>query len=269
MPVGMIMKRIMVFYDRHVISKLRGIPVTNFNFIYVRKLKKWTILILSCETWSLNCEWHYKYGNLRMHWPFRCQTWDPKNFNPSMYEELGTGPEQFYKCHIFSISFLRISSGEIQINVISVLSKVYSSNGLYSVFKIWSLLIFRLVLHIGKNLKYLIKKTQTLVVPNLEWYSIFDFGFSNSRSRCPEVFLGKGVLKICCKFTGEDPCRSVISIELLCNFIEITLRHGFSPVNLQHCNFIEIALRHGCSPVNLQHIFRTPFPKNTFGPLLL
>ena len=34
-------------------------------------------------------------------------------------------------------------------------------------------------------------------------------------------------------------------------------------------NFIEIALRHGCSPVNLQHIFRTPFPKNSSGWLLL
>ena len=35
------------------------------------------------------------------------------------------------------------------------------------------------------------------------------------------------------------------------------------------CNFIEIALRHECSPVNLTHIFRTPFPKNTFEGLLL
>ena len=35
------------------------------------------------------------------------------------------------------------------------------------------------------------------------------------------------------------------------------------------CNFFEIPLRHGCSPVNLQHIFRIPFPKNTSGPLLL
>ena len=34
-------------------------------------------------------------------------------------------------------------------------------------------------------------------------------------------------------------------------------------------NFIEITLRHGCSPVNLLHIFRTPFPKNTSGRLLL
>ena len=31
------------------------------------------------------------------------------------------------------------------------------------------------------------------------------------------------------------------------------------------CNFIEIALRHECSPVNLLHIFGTPFSKNTSG----
>ena len=62
----------------------------------------------------------------------------------------------------------------------------------------------------------------------------------NNRSSRSEVFLVKGVLKICSKFTGEYPCRSVISIKL-------------------QSNFIEIALRHGCSPVNLLHIFRTPF----------
>ena len=38
----------------------------------------------------------------------------------------------------------------------------------------------------------------------------------------------------------KQPCRSLISIRMLCNFIEITLRHRLSPVNLQH-------------------IFRTPF----------
>ena len=64
------------------------------------------------------------------------------------------------------------------------------------------------------------------------------------------MFLGKGVLKICSKFTGEHPCRSAISIKLLCNFIEITLWHG-------------------CSPVSLLHIFRTPSLKNTRGHLLL
>ena len=54
----------------------------------------------------------------------------------------------------------------------------------------------------------------------------------------PEVFLRKGVPKICSKFPREHPGRSVILIRLLCKFITITLRHG-------------------CSPVNLLHIFRT------------
>ena len=71
-----------------------------------------------------------------------------------------------------------------------------------------------------------------------------------SRSSHPEVFLVKGVLKICSKFTGEHQYWSVISIKL-------------------HCSFIEIILRHGCSPVNLLYIFRTPFTKNTSGWLLL
>ena len=71
-----------------------------------------------------------------------------------------------------------------------------------------------------------------------------------NRSRRPEVFLVKGVLKICSKFTREHPCRSVISIKLQSNFIEITLWHG-------------------CSAVNLLHIFRTPFPENTSRCLIL
>ena len=52
------------------------------------------------------------------------------------------------------------------------------------------------------------------------------------RSSCLELFLRKGVLKIFRKLTGERPCRCVISIKLLWNFIEITIRHGCSPVNL-------------------------------------
>ena len=66
----------------------------------------------------------------------------------------------------------------------------------------------------------------------------------------PEVFLRKGVLKICSKFTGEHPCHSVISIKLLCKFIEIILRHG-------------------CSPANLLHVFRMTFPENTSDWMLL
>ena len=70
------------------------------------------------------------------------------------------------------------------------------------------------------------------------------------KSNRPQVFLGKGVLNICSKFTGDHPYRSAISTKLLCNFIEIALRHRWSLVNWLH-------------------IFRTPFPKNTSGWLLL
>ena len=35
------------------------------------------------------------------------------------------------------------------------------------------------------------------------------------------------------------------------------------------CNFTEITRRHGCSSLNLLHIFRTSFPQNTSGGLLL
>ena len=76
----------------------------------------------------------------------------------------------------------------------------------------------------------------------VSWWKIFKFlwGVRSIRSSHSEVFLGKGVLKICCKFTGERPCRSAISIKLQI-----------------------------CSPAYLLHIFRTPFSKNTSGRLLL
>ena len=70
------------------------------------------------------------------------------------------------------------------------------------------------------------------------------------RSSHPGVFLGTGVLKIYSNITGEYLCQSAISIKLLCNFIEIILRHG-------------------CSPVKMMHIFRTPFLRNTSWWLLL
>ena len=64
------------------------------------------------------------------------------------------------------------------------------------------------------------------------------------------MFLQKDVLSIYSKFTGVHQCRNVISIKLWSNFIEITLLHVYSPVNLLH-------------------IFRTTFYKNTYGRLLL
>ena len=82
------------------------------------------------------------------------------------------------------------------------------------------------------------------------WHLTLNWNHWISRSSHPEVFLRKGVLKICSKFTGEHPYRSVISVNLQSNFIEITLRHG-------------------CSAVNLLHIFRTASLNNTSGWLPL
>ena len=81
------------------------------------------------------------------------------------------------------------------------------------------------------------------------------------------MFLGKVVLKICTKFTGEHSCRSVISIKLLCSFIEIKLQHGCTPVNLLRI-LKQFYWNHTPAWV-LLHIFRTIFLKNTSGRLLL
>ena len=82
----------------------------------------------------------------------------------------------------------------------------------------------------------------------MNFWIFFEFySFTSSR---PEVFLKNAVLKIYSKFTREDPCRSATSIRFLGNFIEISLRHG-------------------CSPVNLMDIFKTAFAKKTSGRLLL
>ena len=75
---------------------------------------------------------------------------------------------------------------------------------------------------------------------------------TNFRSSLLEMFLRKGVLKICSKLTGEHPYRRAISI------------------SMPKCDFnVEIAIRYGCSPVNLLHIFRTPFLRKSSGWLLM
>ena len=96
---------------------------------------------------------------------------------------------------------------------------------------------------------YQVRITQSYDLRKCVLATIFFLNFKAKKYRTipSDVFLGKGILKTCSKFTGEHPCLSVISIKLL----------------------IEITLRHGCSPVNLLHIFRTPFHKSTSGRLLL
>ena len=75
------------------------------------------------------------------------------------------------------------------------------------------------------KLPLFIKQSQSLLEQKQPSRSAF-------RKRCSE------------KYAPKHPCRSAISIKLFCNFIEIALRHGFSPVNLLH-------------------IFTTSIPENT------
>ena len=93
------------------------------------------------------------------------------------------------------------------------------------------------------------ERQSVLNVPKLSEYNSWQ-NWLTFRSSPPDVFLGIVVLRLCRKCTGEHSCQSVISIELLCNFIKIILQQG-------------------CSLVSLVHIFRTPFYKNTSGGLFL
>ena len=77
-----------------------------------------------------------------------------------------------------------------------------------------------------------------------------NFNDDRTRSSHPEVFLGKGVLKICSKFTGEHPCRSVISATLLkSQFCSATLLKSYFGMGILlkiYCIFSE------------HHFLRTP-----------
>ena len=88
------------------------------------------------------------------------------------------------------------------------------------------------------------------------------------RSSPLQVFLQKGFLKICCKLTGEHSCRSAIL--LLCNFIEIKLGHGCSPVNCsifsEHL-FLGTILE-GCFSGNTYHIHGVNHPINNLRETL-
>ena len=58
----------------------------------------------------------------------------------------------------------------------------------------------------------------------------------------------KAVLKTCSKLTRKHPCQSVMLMKLL--------------------SIIEITLRHGCSPVDFLHIFGKAFSSNTYESLI-
>ena len=69
----------------------------------------------------------------------------------------------------------------------------------------------------------------------IHWYH--EHVFSASRSSRSEVLLRKGVLKTCNKFTGEHPCRSVISIKLLWVAAFVHRSSEYSFTSIYSCTF--------------------------------
>ena len=85
---------------------------------------------------------------------------------------------------------------------------------------------------------------------NMKWAIGFRIVKGIMQKQPPRGVLWKSYSENMQQIYRRTTIRNVISIKLFCNFIGITLLHG-------------------CCPVNLLHIFRTPFPKNTSGWLLL
>ena len=83
----------------------------------------------------------------------------------------------------------------------------------------------------------------------VRWHRIYGahLGKPSFHQKQPSAgVLRKRCSKICSKFTREHPCRSVVSIMLLCNFIEITLRHGCSLVKKRCSENMEQIYRRTC-----------------------
>ena len=87
----------------------------------------------------------------------------------------------------------------------------------------------------------------------LKVLKILHYLYSGSR---PEVFCRKVVLRIFAKLKGKHLCQRIFLIKL----------QALGVLKKRCSENIQQIYR---SPVNLQHIFRTPFPKNTSGWLLL
>ena len=67
-----------------------------------------------------------------------------------------------------------------------------------------------------------------------------------------EVFLGKGVLKICSKFTGEHPCRSASEFATLLKSHLVSFSGGLKDetLNPPSCHFIIVLVFCTVTPCN-------------------
>ena len=95
-------------------------------------------------------------------------------------------------------------------------------------------------------------------------------GMSEFSSKTPSRFENLGNMWTLSPHREEQkqPSRGVLRKSCFKNIHQIYRRTPMTKCDLL-CNFIEITLRHWCSPVNLLYILRTPFPKNTSKGLFL
>ena len=70
----------------------------------------------------------------------------------------------------------------------------------------------------------------------------------------------------CCLYNSEAAVQRCSQQKVFCKYAAKLQKSTHAEAL---CNFIEITIRLGCSPVNLLHIFSTPFSKNTSEWLLL
>ena len=115
-----------------------------------------------------------------------------------------------------------------------------------------------------KATKHVIKKI--LLWSKSYFLPLFKINLSIHRSSPSEVFLGKGVLKMCSKFTGEQPCWSAISKKLAASkfneiwkTFHITL-HNLTPlirnqINLFIILIIKSFVRKKEDPFDLQTVW--------------
>ena len=86
------------------------------------------------------------------------------------------------------------------------------------------------------------------------------------RSCLPVVWLNHGDIILFCQ--TEAVVQGCSYKKLFWKYAVYLQENTHAEVRFQS-NFIEISLWYGCYPGNLLHIFRTPFPKNISGWLLL
>ena len=155
----------------------------------------------------------------------------------------------FKYCHIFSLRYQLL----INIKIIIIIIILYSIR--YQ--------LIMLLISYDNYLKVTYSKQAQMKIFLYFLIHVFNFRFACLKNDWILFFTN----------LQKEPSRSVLDKSCSKNMQQIYSRTSMpyhSPISIKVlCNFIEVALQFGCSPVNLLHIIRTSFTKNTYGGLLL